>query len=74
MGLSLEVVLRAAGVLFVAGAAGAVWAVVTWAQTGFGPILYNDTMRILVLSLTAVATAIQLAASGFLASVFTLRR
>jgi hypothetical protein len=48
--------------------------VVTWAQTGFGPILYNDTMRILVLSLTAVATAIQLAASGFLASVFTLRR
>ncbi|MBS0295130.1 MAG: glycosyltransferase family 2 protein [Proteobacteria bacterium] len=74
MGLSLEVVLRAAGVLFVAGAAGAVWAVATWAQTGFGPILYNDTMRILVLSLTAVATSIQLAASGFLASVFTLRR
>jgi hypothetical protein len=74
MGLDLEVVLRAAGVLFVAGAAGATWAVAKWAGTGFGPILYNDIMRVLVMSLTGVAVAIQLAASGFLASVFTLRR
>jgi hypothetical protein len=31
-------------------------------------------MRLLVLSLTGVAVAIQLAAAGFLASVFSLRR
>jgi hypothetical protein len=31
-------------------------------------------MRVLVMSLTAVAVAIQLAAAGFLASVFALRR
>jgi hypothetical protein len=31
-------------------------------------------MRLLVPSMTAIAVAIQLGASGFLASVFTLRR
>jgi hypothetical protein len=31
-------------------------------------------MRVLVLSLTGVTVAIQLAAAGFLASVFSLRR
>jgi hypothetical protein len=31
-------------------------------------------VRIMVISLTAVTASIQIAASGFLASVFTLRR
>ncbi len=74
MGLDLEVILRAAGVIFVLGLAGAVWAVVLWGQAGFGPIHYHGVMRVLVISLTAVAVSVQLAASGFLASVFTLRR
>jgi hypothetical protein len=73
-GLSLEVILRAAGLIFLLGVAGAIWAVSLWAQAGFGPIHYHGVMRILVISLTAVAVAVQLAASGFLASVFTLRR
>ncbi len=74
LGLSLEPILRAALVIFVAGALGAGWAVFDWAGSGFGPIHYNGVMRVLVMSLTAVAVAIQLAAAGFLASVFALRR
>ena len=49
-------------------------AVGRWASLGFGPIEVYDVLRILVLSLTAIAVAVQLAASGFLASVFTIRR
>jgi hypothetical protein len=74
LGLSLEPILRAALVLFLVGAAGTVYAVAHWAGSGFGPIHYNGVMRVLVLSLTGVAVAIQLAAAGFLASVFSLRR
>ncbi|HEX4196776.1 MAG TPA: glycosyltransferase family 2 protein [Caulobacteraceae bacterium] len=74
LGLSLEPILRAALVIFLAGALGAGWAVFNWAGSGFGPIHYYGVMRVLVMSLTAVAVAIQLAAAGFLASVFALRR
>ena len=74
MGLSLEPILQSALVIFLAGVVGATWAVAHWASSGFGPILYNGVMRVLVLSLTGVAVAIQMAAAGFLASVFALRR
>ena len=74
MGLSLEPILQSALVIFLAGVVGATWAVEHWAASGFGPILYNGVMRVLVLSLTGVAVAIQMAAAGFLASVFALRR
>jgi hypothetical protein len=74
LGLSLEPILRAALVIFLIGAGGAVFSVSQWAGSGFGPIHYYGVMRVLVLSLTGVAVAIQLAAAGFLASVFSLRR
>ena len=74
LGLTLETVLRAAGVVFAAGVIGAVWAGWNWAASGFGPIVYDHIMRVLILSLTAITVGVQLAASGFLASVFTLRR
>ena len=74
LGLSLEPILQSALVIFLAGAVGAGWAVFHWAGSGFGPIHYNVVMRVLVIALTAIAVAIQLAASGFLASMFTLRR
>ena len=74
LGLSLEPILQAALVIFLAGAGGIGWAVIHWAGTGFGPISYPLVLRVLVIALTAVAVAIQLAASGFLASMFTLRR
>ncbi len=74
LGLTLETVLQAAGVVLLAGVLGAAWAVWTWASSGFGPIVYDHIMRVLILSLTAITVGVQLAASGFLASVFTLRR
>ncbi len=74
LGLTLETVLRAAAVVFIGGLVGAGWAAWAWASNGFGPIVYDHIMRVLILSLTAVTVGVQLAASGFLASVFTLRR
>ena len=74
LGLNLEPILQAASVIFLAGAIGVGWALVYWAGSGFGPIHYNGVIRVLVMSLTALAVAIQLAAAGFLASVFALRR
>jgi hypothetical protein len=74
MGMNLESILQVALVIFLAGAIGTAWAVASWAGTGFGPIQYHSVMRVLVMSLTGVAVAIQLAAAGFLASVFALRR
>ena len=74
MGMNLESILQAALVIFLAGAAGVAWAVASWAGSGFGPINDDSVMRVLVMSLTGVAVAIQLAAAGFLASVFALRR
>ncbi len=74
LGLTLETVLQAAGVVFLGGLIGAGSAVWAWASSGFGPIVYDQIMRVLILSLTAITVGVQLAASGFLASVFTLRR
>ena len=74
LGFSLEIVLRIALGVLVLGVAGAIWAVAIWGQSGFGPINYPGVMRLLVVSLTAVAVAIQMAAAGFLASVFSIRR
>ena len=74
LGLTLETILRVALVVLAAGAAGSAWAFWRWAAVGFGPIQFYDVLRILVLSLTAIAVAVQLAATGFLASVLTIRR
>jgi hypothetical protein len=72
-GMTLEPLLRVAGVILLGGVVGCVWALGEWAQSGFGPILYNSVLRVLVPSLTAVAAATQLAATAFLASLLTIR-
>jgi hypothetical protein len=74
MGINLERVLQLALVAFLAGVAGVVWSVVFWARTGFGDIDEANMLRIFVPSLTAITVAIQLAASAFLSSVFSVRR
>ena len=74
LGLTLETILRVALVVLIGGVAGAVWAFGRWASLGFGPIQVYGVLRVLTPSLTAIAVAVQLAASGFLASVFTIRR
>jgi hypothetical protein len=73
-GMTLEWALRLAAVVLVGGLCGAGWAVWRWAGAGFGPLGYDALMRVLVPSLTAVTAAVQLGASAFLASLFTLRR
>jgi glycosyltransferase involved in cell wall biosynthesis len=73
LGMTLEPLLRVAGVVMVLGVAGCIWAVGSWAHGGFGPILYDSVLRVLVPSLTAVAVAAQLAATAFLTSLLTIR-
>jgi len=68
-GLSLERVLRGALVLGIIGLIFTVWAFSTWAGAGFGDLAYGRTMRILIIGLTGLAAAIQLAFTAFLASV-----
>ncbi|MDB5461161.1 MAG: dolichol-p-glucose synthetase, partial [Caulobacteraceae bacterium] len=74
LGMTLEPLLRVAGVIMAAGLVGCVWAVTSWAHNAFGPILYDSVLRVLVPSLTAVAVAAQLAATAFLTSLLTIRR
>ncbi|BAF88218.1 dolichol-p-glucose synthetase [Azorhizobium caulinodans ORS 571] len=66
---SLERVLRAALVLGVLGLGFQVWAVSNWAQASFGDLVFGATMRKLILGLTALVAAVQLALTAFLASV-----
>ncbi len=73
LGMTLEPLLRVAGVIMFGGVIGCVWAVSSWAHSGFGPILYFSVLRVLAPSLTAVAVAAQLAATAFLTSLLTIR-
>lgn len=73
LGMTLEPLLRVAGVIMLAGVIGCIWAVSSWASNGFGPILYYSVLRVLVPSLTAIAVAAQLAATAFLTSLLTIR-
>jgi hypothetical protein len=59
--------------ILLGGLIGCVWAVGSWAHSGFGPILYFSVLRVLVPSLTAIAVAAQLAATAFLTSLLTIR-
>jgi hypothetical protein len=69
---TLERIMLFGILLFVIGLVGSLWAVYSWAASGFGPITYNSIMRILVISLTAIVVAVQLIASAFLTSVFEI--
>jgi glycosyltransferase involved in cell wall biosynthesis len=74
LGMELEPILQVAGLVFAIGAIGVVSATSAWASNGFGPIVYNNVMRLLVISLTAITVAVQIAAAGFLASMLNIRR
>ena len=70
--LTLERLLIAALVIGLVGLAGVVWCIGVWASTGFGPLQYSGLLRILTLSLTAIAAAIQLAFTAFLAGIMEI--
>ncbi len=67
--ITLERVLATAAVLLVFGLAGLVWCLLKWASLEFGALQYASLLRILMLSLTAVAAAMQLAFTAFLAGI-----
>ena len=66
---TLERMLLVALVLLVMGLAGLGWCIGVWASTRFGPLQYASLLRGLMLSLTAIAAAIQLAFTAFLAGI-----
>jgi len=69
----LERMVLLGGLLIAIGSVGSLWAVYHWATTNFGPIEYNDVMRVLVISLTGIVIGTQIAASAFLSSVLEIR-
>jgi glycosyltransferase involved in cell wall biosynthesis len=71
-GFTLERIVLCGFLLFIFGLVGSLWAIYGWAASGFGPIIYNSVMRILVISLTAIVVAVQMIASAFLSSVFEI--
>jgi hypothetical protein len=70
--LTLEVMLSIALVIGLVGIGGVIWSVVGWASVGFGPLKYAPMLRRLILSMTAVAVAIQLALTAFLSAIMEI--
>jgi glycosyltransferase involved in cell wall biosynthesis len=71
--MTLERLLVIGGILVVLGLAGFLWCVAHWASSGFGPLTYADMLRVLILSLTAMAIGIQLALTAFLGAILGIR-
>ncbi len=69
---SLERVLIGALALGTVGLVCTFWAFLSWAETGFGNLAYGHVMRVLVIGLTALTCAIQLAFTAFLASAIEM--
>jgi glycosyltransferase involved in cell wall biosynthesis len=70
--LTLERVLIGAAIIAVGGFGGLIWCTLQWASTGFGALEYSSMLRILILSLTAVAVGVQLALTGFLSAIIEI--
>ena len=60
------------GLLAVLGLFGIAWCVVQWAAAHFGPLEYGGMIRILVISLTAIAIGVQSALTAFLAEIMVI--
>jgi glycosyltransferase involved in cell wall biosynthesis len=71
--LTLETIVPLGGIFLVGGLIGFGVAVMRWVESGFGPIVGEATLRIVLISLTSIALGVQTIASGFLASVFAIR-
>lgn len=71
-GFSLERGLVLALTIGLAGIGGLFWAIYAWVSLSFGPIQYPLVLRVLVLSLTAIAVAMQIASTSFFLSIVDL--
>jgi hypothetical protein len=47
---------------------------VRWRGVDFGPLEYGFVMRLMIVSVTMIATGVQLALAGFLAGVMEMER
>lgn len=70
--MTLEFLLRVALIIGVSGMAGVIWCVLQWGEAGFGALEYASMLRTLMLSLTAIAVAIQLALTAFLSGIMEI--
>jgi hypothetical protein len=69
---TLERMLVLALCLLGIGIVGFGWCVGTWASLGFGPLHDVMLLRLLMLSMTSIAAAIQLAFMAFLAAIIDI--
>jgi glycosyltransferase involved in cell wall biosynthesis len=67
--ITMERMLLLALAMGSAGLIGMIYCVMTWVNTGFGPLEYQSLLRVLTLSTTAVAAALQMAFAAFLLGV-----
>ena len=70
--LTLERLLIAGAAIVLMGIVGFVWCMAQWASVAFGPLQYANVMRILIISLTAIAIGFQLALAGFLSAIMAI--
>lgn len=70
--VTLEGLLQFGGVLALLGFGGMIWALSIWGSVKFGVLNYPLVMRIMIVSVTLIAAGIQIALSGFLASVMQI--
>ncbi|MEX0627410.1 MAG: glycosyltransferase family 2 protein [Cucumibacter sp.] len=70
--LTLERILVVAIPLAIAGLVGLVWSLTNWAGQNFGPLAYSSTMRIVIISMTGFVAGLQVAMTGFLASMIDI--
>lgn len=72
---TLEAGLAVGGLLLMAGLAGSIWALAVWDATSFGELDPSAlTMRIVIVSATAIALGFQTILSSFFFSILGLRR
>jgi hypothetical protein len=67
--LTLERVLVVALIIGLLGLGGMVWCVEQWADVGFGHLQYGVMIKILTVSITSIALALQLAFTAFLSAI-----
>jgi glycosyltransferase involved in cell wall biosynthesis len=72
MRITLERVLLVALVVGLSGCGGLVWCLAQWAGKNFGALQYGVMIKVLTVSITATALALQLAFTGFLSAIIEL--
>jgi hypothetical protein len=70
--LTLERVLIFALAIGLAGLGGTIWCVVQWADKGFGPLQLGVMIKVLTVSITGIALALQLAFTAFLSAIIEI--